>query len=244
MCEWLLKAIGLWPLIYGHTSKLEQLVSLFLMVTCLSSLFFVILPSGHHILFVEKSTHMKVKLLGPVGYCVSSTIKYCYLGLKGPFLDRCIQHLEKDWKMVQDPRHRTIMLTYASIGRKLITVCAVFLYTGGLSYHTVMQLLSKERTRQNNTLRPLTYLGYDPFFDVQSSPTYEIVFTVHCVTAMVMQNVTTVAYSLVAIFVTHSCGQIQIQIAKLHDLVERKVEKKNNRDPIAVIVRDHVEVLR
>lgn len=243
MCQWLLKAIGVWPIVYRHTSKLEQLLSVFLMATCLSSLFFVIIPSGHHIFFVEKSVHIKVKMLGPVGFCLSSTIKYFYLGLKGPFFDSCIQHLERDWKLVQDSRHRTIMLKYAAISRKLITVCAVFLYTGGMSYHTIMQFLSKN-SRQNNTLRPLTYLGYDPFFDTQSSPTYEIVFCIHCFTAMVMYSVTTVAYSLAAIFVTHICGQIQIQIARLQDFVKGQKQKTNRHDSLAVIVHDHVEVLR
>ncbi|XP_017759700.1 PREDICTED: uncharacterized protein LOC108550472 [Eufriesea mexicana] len=216
MCQWLLKGIGVWPLVYRQTSKLEQLISLFLMTTCLSSLFFVIIPSGHHIFFVERNVHIKVKMLGPVGFCLSSTIKYLYLGLKGPSLRHCIRHLERDWKMVEDPRYRTIMLKYATI----------------------------KRTRQNNTLRPLTYLGYDPFFDTQSSPTYEIVFCIHCVTAMVMYSVTTVTYSLAAIFVTHICGQIQIQIVRLQDLVKSQEKKEDGRDSFAFIVHDHVEVLR
>ena len=244
MCKWLLKPIGVWPLVNNHASKLEQFISIILMTTCFSSLLFIVLPSFHHIFFVEKSTHMKVKLLGPVGFCFSSTIKYCCLSLKGPSFERCIQHVRKDWKTVHDPNYRSIMLKYATISRKLITVCAAFLYSGGMSYHTVVQFLSKDRRGKNNTFKPLTYPGPDFLFDSQSSPTYEIVFFLHCFAAMIMYSVTTVAYSLAAIFVTHICGQIQVQIARLHDLVESKERKDGGRDLLSLIVHDHVEILR
>ncbi|XP_043517113.1 odorant receptor Or2-like isoform X1 [Frieseomelitta varia] len=244
LCKWLLKPIGVWPLVNNRASKLEQLVSIVLMTTCFSSLLFIVLPSFHHIFFVEKNTHIKVKLLGPVGFCFSSTIKYCCLGLKGPFFERCIQHVRKDWKTVHDPNYRTIMLKYATVSRKLITVCAAFLYSGGMSYHTVVQFLSKDRRGKNYTYRPLAYPSPDSILDTQSSPTYEIVFFLHCFAAMIMYSVTTVAYSLAAIFVTHICGQIQIQIARLHDLVKSKEREGGERDPLSVIVHDHVEILR
>ena len=61
---------------------------------------------------------------------------------------------------------------------------------------------------------------------------------------MIMYSVTTVAYSLAAIFVTHICGQIQVQIARLHDLVESKERKDGGRDLLSLIVHDHVEILR
>ena len=239
MCQWLLKLIGVWPLVNDHTSKLEQLLSVVVMIICFCSIFFIILPSGHHFFFVEKNLYMKVKMLGPVGFCVFATVKYSYLALKGAFLQRCIRQLKNDWKRVQDPSHRQIMLKYAGISRKLITMCAVFIYTGGMSYHTVAQFLSTDKTRENYTVRPLTYIGYDPFFNTQSSPTYEIVFFLHCFAAMIMYSITTVAYGLAAVFVTHVCGQIQIQIVRLQNLVESK-----DRDLFAVIVRDHVETLR
>ena len=239
MCQWLLKLIGMWPLVNNHTSRLEHLLSIIVMIMCFCSIFFIILPCGHHFFFVEKNIYMKMKMLGPVSFCVFATVKYSYLALKGAFLQRCIRQLKNDWKRVQDPSHRAIMLKYAGISRKLITMCAVFIYTGGMSYHTVAQFLSKERTRENYTVRPLAYIGYDPFFDAQISPTYEIVFFLHCFAAMIMYSITTVAYGLAAVFVTHVCGQIQIQIVRLQNLVESK-----DRDLFAVIVRDHVKILR
>lgn len=244
MCRWILKPIGIWSYVYSRTSKLEKVTSIALLIACFSCLFFIIVPSSHYIFFVEKNVQTKVKLLGPVGFCVSSAIKYCYLGQKGAIFGRCIKHVEKDWKTVDSRSDRTIMLKHASISRNLITLCAVFLYSGGMSYHTVMQFLSKERTKRNSTIRPLTYPGYDAFLDTQSSPSYEIVFCIHCLSAMVMYSVTTAAYSLAAICVTHICGQIQIQISRLKNLVEKRQGKDSRRITLANIVRDHVEILR
>ncbi|XP_076760041.1 odorant receptor 13a-like [Xylocopa sonorina] len=244
MCQWLLQSIGVWPLVYEGASKLEQILSVILMTTCFSILFFVIVPSSHHIFYVEKDLDTKVKLFGPICFCISSTIKYCYLSLKGGAFKQCIEHMKRDWQVVQDPSHRTIMLKYVTISRKLITVCVAFLYTGGMSYHTVMQFLSKGRSKSNYTLKPLTYPGCDWFLDEQSSPTYEIVFLIHCITAMIMHTVTTAGYSMAAIFVTHICGQIQIQITKLQKLVEMKKREDDSSELLAVIVHDHVEILR
>ena len=245
MYEWLFKLIGIWPFVNSQArSKLEQLVWIILITICSSSILFIVLPSFHHIFFVEKNTAMKVKMLGPVSFCFSSAIKYCYLGAKGRYFQQCIQHVRNDWKTVHDPNYRTIMLKYATISRKLITACAAFLYSGGMSYHTVMQFLSRGEGEANNTYRPLAYPGYDSFLDSQSTPTYEILFSIHCLTAIIMYSTATAAYSLAAIFVTHICGQIQIQIAKLHDLLKSKEKKDVGPDPLSVIVHDHVKILR
>ena len=241
MCEWLFKLIGMWPLVDSRASKLQQIVSIVLISSSFSSMLFIILPSFHHIFFVEKNTAMKVKMLGPVSFCFSSAIKYCYLGARGRFFKRCFQQVRKDWKTVHDPNYRTIMLKYAAISRKLIAACAAFLFSGGLTYHTVMQIVSNG---ENSTYRSLAYPGYDSFLDTQSSPTYEIVFSLNCFADIIIYSAATAAYSLVAIFVTHICGQIQIQIAKLDDLVKSKERKDGERDPLSLIVQKHVQILR
>ncbi|XP_076276566.1 uncharacterized protein LOC143207236 [Lasioglossum baleicum] len=243
MCRMLLKPLGVWTFIYHRVSRLERVLSIPLMLICFSSLFFIILPSVYNMLFMEEDLQNIVKLLGPISFCMFSTIKYCLLGMKGNILGQCILHLERDWKMVQDPDHRAIMLKQASTSRFMITICVGFLYSGGMSYHTVMQFLSKERTNTNVTLRPITYPCFN-FLDTQSSPTYELVFFTHCVTAMVMQTITTAGYSLAATFVTHMCGQIQIQISRLDNLIGEYRERNTFQERIAVIVRDHAEVLR
>lgn len=244
MCRWVLKMLGVWPLVYNRTSKFEKFFSFVILITFLSNLMIALIPPFRYVLFVEKNLYIRVKLIGPVGFCLLSTIKYLYLVVKGTVFRHCIAHVENDWKMVDNARNRTIMLKHSNISRKLITLCAAFLYTGGVSYNTVSQFLSKGRVKGNTTSRPLTYPGYDAFLDVQSSPNYEIIYSIQCLAAFIRYTVTTATFSLAVIFVTHICGQIQVQIARLEDFVEKKNEKESRLKLLDIVIRDHGEILR
>lgn len=245
LCRWLLKPIGMWHSIYGHPSQNERLVSIALIVTCFSALLFVLIPSGLYTLFREKDINIKVKLFGPVGFCLTNTIKYCYFSARAAAFGRCIRHVEDDWRVVRHQDHREIMLKNALMGRKLTTLCAIFLYTGGLSYHTLMPLSSRQKINENYTIRLHTYPGYDLFFDPAASPAYEIVFCIHILFALITYNVTTAACSLAAIFVTHACGQIQILMTLLDDLIEGKWSNGTTvQKRLSAIARHHVQILR
>ncbi|XP_070518223.1 odorant receptor 4-like [Cardiocondyla obscurior] len=245
LCRWVLKPIGMWYPIYGHPSRYEKLVSIALFVTCFSALCFVLIPAGLYTLFREKDINIKVKLFGPVGFCLTSTIKYCYLGARAAEFGKCIRHVENDWRVLRHRDHRGLMLKNALIGRRVTTLCAIFLYIGGLSYHTIMPLSSRRRVNENYTIRIHTYPGYDLFFNPEVSPAYEIVFCIHCLYALITYNITTAACSLAAIFVTHACGQIQILMTMLDDLVDGKWSKGTTvEERLSVIAKHHVRVLR
>ncbi|CAK9826116.1 Odorant receptor 13a [Anthophora retusa] len=245
LCHWILKPIGMYPLIFNRTSKYERIASVLLILLCCSILQFVIVPFGNHMLFTEKDMNTFVKYLGPLTFSLSTFFKYCYFGTKGTAIGRCVKHVERDWKMLQDKNHRMIMIRHVTISRNLIKLCAVFLYTGGLSYHTIIPLLSKKNINVNVTFRPLTYPGYENFFDVQKSPAYEIVYCMHCVYVLVTGNITMAAYSLTTIFATHACGQIKIQTTRLENLTKgEKLLEKVVKDRLAVIVSGHVQILK
>ncbi|CAK9804312.1 hypothetical protein ANTQUA_LOCUS4038 [Anthophora quadrimaculata] len=245
LCHWILKPIGMYPLIFNRTSKYERIASVLLILLCCSILQFVIVPFGHHILFIEKDMNMFVKYLGPLTFCLTTFFKYCYFGTKATAIGRCVKHVERDWKMLQNKNHRMIMIRYVTISRNLIKLCAIFLYTGGLSYHTIIPLLSTKNINGNVTFRPLTYPGYEDFFDVQKSPIYEIVYCMHCVYVLVTANIAMAAYSLTTIFATHACGQIKIQTTRLENLTKgEKLLEKVVKDRLAVIVSGHVQILK
>ncbi|XP_076620181.1 uncharacterized protein LOC143341263 isoform X1 [Colletes latitarsis] len=189
----------------------------------------------------------KIKFLGPLAFCLTSFFKYGCLGFKGPAFERCIEHVEKDWKFLRDQDHRAIMIRHVIMSRNLITLCAVFLYTGGLSYHTIMPLLSRNENKNGTTVKPLTYPGYEQFFDIQKSPTYEIVYCMHCLYVLVTGNIMMAAYSLTAIFTSHACGQIEIQTSRLKRLTEKNrsaVKCVRPEDDLAIFVKNHVEIIR
>lgn len=244
LCRWILKPIGIWHLIYGHSSQGEKLLSLVLILACFSGLCFVLVPAGPYTLFREKDINVKIKLFGPVGFCLTSAIKYCFLGARVSTLGRCVEHVKSDWQIVRHQDHRQIMLRNALIGRKLTTLSVIFLYTGGMSYHTIMPLSAKTKTNGSFTSRPLVYPGYDLYFDPQASPAYEIVFCMHCLSAMIQYSVTTAACSLAAIFATHARGQVQILMTLLNDLVDGKRIKGTVENRLNLIAKHHVRVLR
>ncbi|KOX73711.1 hypothetical protein WN51_13789 [Melipona quadrifasciata] len=241
--QWVWKPLGIYAFIYNRRNKFEKMTSVVLILTSCSILQFVIVPFGYYTLFYERDIDTKIKLMGPLTFCLTSLIKYGYLGMKSSEFGRCVKHIEEDWKMLRDDDHRAIMVRYLTMGRKLITLCATFMYTGGLSYHTIMPLLSK-KISENVTIRPLTYPGYEAFFDIQESPTYEIVYCMHCVYVLITGNITMAAYSLTAICTTHACGQIKIQTSRLKNLREdRKALENGIEDRLAVVVREHAKIL-
>ncbi|XP_043253365.1 odorant receptor 4-like [Colletes gigas] len=243
MCQWVLKTIGMWPLIYNRTSKLEKLVSIGLLITCFSCLLFFLIPFLYY-MFSENNGKVKVKLIASVIFCLACTMKYCFLVLQGAGFKRCILHIERDWRTVNNPNHRNIMLRHVNISKNLNILCAAFLYTAGLSYHAIIPLLSKGKAKANSTGKSLAYPVYDPFFDTKSSPTYEIIFCIQFVTGLIRYSITLGAFSLAVLCVTHICGQIQIQISRLENVIRNKKDKHSDRNAFAIIVRDHAEILR
>ncbi|KAK2583205.1 hypothetical protein KPH14_009225 [Odynerus spinipes] len=244
-CRQILTPLGIWSLIYDRATRKEKILSLPLNIACIFSLCFVLIPTGLYVLIYETNINIRLKLLGPLSFCLTSMIKYCYFGLKGEAIGQCITHVENDWSIVRNQHHRTIMLEYATIGRNLIVLCVVFLLTGGISYHTIMPLFSSGKINENLTIRPHAYPGYDRYLDPQATPAYEIIFLMQFMCAMVMHGVTIAACSLAATFVTHACGQIQIVMARLNDLIDGKESKGTGFDErLAVIVHDHGKTLR
>ncbi|XP_031834533.2 uncharacterized protein LOC116427863 isoform X1 [Nomia melanderi] len=243
ICQWLLKPLGLWGIVYHRVSSLERAVAIILLFLCFFTLFFLIVPTIYNVCYVEKNMEAKVKLMGPIAFCLFSTVQYCYICAKRSLLGKCFEHVENDWRTIGDQDHRAIMLKQAAISRRLVIICIVFFYSGGMSYQTLMQFSSKPTQQSNVTLKPLTYPSFE-FLDVQSSPTYEIVFFLQTVAAIILLNATIAAYSMTATFVTHICGQIQIQILRLENLIGERPGKNSFQERMTVIVHDHVEVLR
>ncbi|XP_071641240.1 odorant receptor 4-like isoform X3 [Temnothorax longispinosus] len=76
----------------------------------------------------------------------------------------------------------------------------------------------------------------------QISPIYEIVYVAHCMCGYTIYSITAGACGLAALFATHACGQIQVIVSRLEDLLNGKSPNIHQR--IAVIVKDHVRVVR
>ncbi|XP_076224484.1 uncharacterized protein LOC143174608 [Nomia melanderi] len=242
LCRWLLKPLGIWWFIYSKAKRTEKVLSILLMIMCFASLMFLLVPVSCHLLLEDLDARTKIKLIGPTCNCSLSVIKYCYLVFRGKTFVRFIGQVENDWRMATNRHHRVIMLKQACFSRNLIMLCIIFIYSANISY--LMIPLSMRRATGNATVKVLAYPGYNRFFDVQSSPTYEILYFGQCFVGFVRHGVTIASFSLVVVFVTHICGQMQIQLLRLEELNCEAEEKDSDRDPLGDIIRNHTEILR
>ena len=240
--------MGLWHAVYSRISRLERIVSQVLLAWCTFYLVITMIPPIHHVIFIEKNLNKRAKMMSGLLFSTRTMVKYYYLAVNGPIFDRCIQQVERDWRAVKNSSDRAIMLREVFLSRQLISMLAVFRYVGGILYNILMPLMTKSRFTGNTTVRVLSYdgaegAGYDTFFDTQSSPNYEIILTVQILSGFLKYNIVISANSMITIFVTHAPGQVQIQLARLqNNFVAERHEK--NRNPLPIVIRDHVEILR
>ena len=134
------------------------------------------------------------------------------------------------------------MLKYATIGRNLTIIGASFMYTAGVIYYGILIPFFSETKINNQTIRPLVYPTYNEFYQFQISPIYEIVYVAHCMCGYTIYSITAGACGLAALFVTHACGQIQVIMSRLKNLLND--ENSNIHQRIAIIVKDHVRIVR
>ncbi|THK33037.1 uncharacterized protein LOC114841238 [Diachasma alloeum] len=246
MTEWLLTPLGLWLLISKNPTRNNIYTSIALIGVCMTTLLWVIMPCTRHLAFLEKDRNIRVTKIGPVSYCYKSIMLYGAIILSTKRIKSCIEHIKSDWRELESEGDRQIMINNLDFSRKITIICGIFMYSGGLSYHSVMQLWSGKRINGlNETLRPHVYPGYDDFVDSQATPAYELIFTGHFITALVACSITTASCNLTATFVGHALGQIQIVMTRIKKIVDENDERHSDpQQRIASVIRGHVSALR
>ncbi|XP_025075356.1 uncharacterized protein LOC105432429 [Pogonomyrmex barbatus] len=241
--RWILRVLGIWPLVYPDTSTIEKILASISFAFCWSVLSFLLIPLTIFTFSKHSATYDRVKMLGPLVYVCISMLNYLFLVIRHKNIRQCIRVLSTDWRVVQQEDHRKIMIRNAAKGHVLSKFCIVFMYCGGLSYHTLMPFLSHAPTdEQNGTVRPLPWKGFDSIFDLHFMPVYIFVFCAQCCSGIVMFNITTGVCCLAAMFVAHACGQIEIVMDHIENFI--KSVQKSPKQRMAVIIKHHVQILR
>ncbi|KAK2583207.1 hypothetical protein KPH14_009227 [Odynerus spinipes] len=244
--RWILKSLGIWP--ETEESEMRKCFSNLLIVIGNLILSFAIIPCFLYVILEERDLNIKLKLFGLVSFASSATLKYCFLFLHQSEIAECIKYLKHDWHQVKHRAHRELMLRYAKIARKLTILCAIFMYTGGIVFHTILPFSAPRIVDQNNrTLKPVVYPSYSVLYNVQMSPTYEFVYLLHCMCGYVIYSVTVGACNLAAVFTMHVCGQIEIIASFMDDLVEGKkfdAGRPCASQRLTAIIKHHLRVLR
>nr|QHN69125.1 odorant receptor 37 [Sirex noctilio] len=241
----LLKIIGTWPVTSG-ASRMEKIRPKILIATCCFLLGFLIVPCWLNILLKEDDGWLRLKMLGPLNFCTMALMKYCVLISHGNGITHCIRFVETDWRNVKFDEDWKIMTRNAKLGRYVTILCFVFMYSAGTFFSLVMPLTSGNPLPDGNvSVRPFNFPGYYVFFDAQPSPNYEVVFSLHFICTFVMFTTTTGIYSLAIMLVMHACGQFQIVMSRLENLVngnERECDTLEER--LTVIVEHHLRIFR
>ncbi|XP_018342275.1 PREDICTED: uncharacterized protein LOC108745290, partial [Trachymyrmex septentrionalis] len=151
---------------------------------------------------------------------------------------------EEDYKVITNAKARNTMIKSAKIGRRLVTLCAIFMYGSGLSFRLILPFAKgKIITPQNVTIRPLPCPAYFIFFDVQVSPTYELIFAIQILSGIITYSITTGLCGLAAVFVMHICGQLKILMSLMRNFVEEKwQEKREVNKKLAIMVEHQIRI--
>lgn len=81
--------------------------------------------------------------------------------------------------------------------------------------------------------------------DTRQSPINEIFFFIHLLSGIVAHNITVAACSLAAFLAMHACGQLQVLMSWINNLVDGQ-ENVNDTvdDRLANIIQLHVRILK
>jgi len=133
------------------------------------------------------------------------------------------------------------MIDRVRIGRRLIIMCAIFVYLNGVGIRIIMPLSTgKIVTPQNITIRPLPSPAHFIIFDVQRSPAYEIVFLLQSFTGVIRYTVTVATFGFVTLCVMHFCSQLDILVTLINNFGKERKEKHLDKR-LAIIVEYHIK---
>ncbi|XP_039304872.1 uncharacterized protein LOC105195341 isoform X2 [Solenopsis invicta] len=242
--RWLLKPISVWPV--TDSSIVERILSVVLLIVCIFLIASTLVPCALAIFLDEtKDLEMKMRDFGPLSNWILASLKYVSLLTHVGDIHRCIKHIETDWRAVTKLEEQEMMLRNARIGRFIAIFSATIMHSGVFSYGIFRGMtLSAQSTESNNvTVRPLPFPFYEKIVDTTTSPMYEIVFVTQCLSTFVVNSVGVGTCSLTAVFVMHACGQLNILMSLLDNLIDKENEKRNSSQKFAVIIEHHLKVL-
>ncbi|XP_035737308.1 odorant receptor 22c-like isoform X9 [Vespa mandarinia] len=239
-----LKLIGVWPHRETRGSILRGILIKLLRIICHFLLCFILIPGLLNTFLKEKDPRRRLKAIGPMCNCLMAVLKYTMFLYQGEKLEDCVTRLEEDWKQVVRLKDRRTMLEKAKIGRSIAILCVAFVYISGFSFRIIVPLSSGTIVNARNvTIRPLAFSCYFVFFDPQKTPAYEIVFAIQFMAGFVTYSITSGACSLAALYVLHACGQLEILIRRLEELVEDpNANTVALEEKLATLVRHHITV--
>ncbi|XP_070158752.1 odorant receptor 10-like [Polyergus mexicanus] len=243
--RWILKPIGVWPK-SAKISWVEKYIYMLVNVICTSLIGFLFIPCAAYMALEVKDTYNTLKLSGPLSFCLMAVIKYSSLIFRENDIRKGIQHIENDWMNTRYYEDRIIMIRNANFGRRLVAICAFFMYGGAVFYYLAMPFSNGKVTEVdlNLTYQPLVYPVARVFVDARYSPISEIFFWIQCLSGFIAHSITAGSCSIAAVLAMHACGRLEILTQWIEHLVDGREDFRGNLDErVSLIVQQHVRIL-
>ncbi|CAK9804336.1 Odorant receptor 4 [Anthophora quadrimaculata] len=244
MNRWFLKPIGAWPCV-TNTSRTERLFAKLLSLTCHTLITITIVPCFLFILIEDTTMEQRMNAIGPLSHYLMGELNYCFLMIKTNDILYCVRHVEQDWKNVKRTSDRESMLKSAKLGRSIACIAAVCMHTGVFSYELItgFHKVTFYVGNQSYMTYPLPCTWYSKL-DVRFSPLNEIVLVIQFVAGFIVNSITIGACALGAVLAMHACGQLNMVMSKLDNLVDTKdQEEKVAQKKLGFIVEHHLRTL-
>jgi len=239
--RFIFRLLSIWP--YARTKSLIPEILERVVVVLASYIFLTceLIPAILYMAIVQRETRARLKVVTTVIFTIQAMAKYGQLLFSRNQVKNCLVQIEDDWRNVADSHDRDVMIDKARIGRRLLIICAVFMYSTGVSYRMIIPLSrGKIVTEQNITIRHLLSPNYFVLFDTQLSPAYEIVLIMQLFSGFIKYTITTAVCGLAGLAVMHICAQLEILMVLMNNLINER-ELKNMNEKLAIIVKHQIK---
>lgn len=243
--RWILKPIGAWPK-SADLSWIGKLMYFLVNIICTGLISFQFVPSAIFMVLEMNDTYRILKLSGAMSFCIMAIVKYSSLIFRENDIRSGIEHIANDWMNTRHYSDRVIMIRNAKFGRRLVAICAFFMYGGAVFYYLALPFsIGKITDDENLTYRPLMYPVARVIVDVRHSPIGEIFFWLQCLAGFVTHSISAGACSLAAVFAMHAYGRLEVLMQWIEHLVDGREDLYDNmNERLAMIVQQHVRILR
>lgn len=216
----LLRIIGAWPSPVSAplSSKILERCLIFLSYLLL---FLLLVPGILHILVRETNSRRQLKLFMPHINVMCQLFKYTIVLCRMNEFRSIMGEIKRDW-LATNEEDRRVYREKAQIGHKVMTVIMLTIYTGGISYRTILPLsVGRIVLPDNTTIRLLPCPSYFIFFDEQSTPNYELIFVLQVLSGFFTYTVVSGTVGICTIFCLHTCSQLSILANKMTELTNQ-----------------------
>ncbi|XP_035737203.1 uncharacterized protein LOC118448265 isoform X1 [Vespa mandarinia] len=247
--RWILEPLGVWPLKRANieVSWKDNFLRRGKNVFYYFLMFFVFVPCVPYAIFEIESVYYKLKLIGPMSFCVMGFVKYTILNIREKDIRCCVESIEMDWKRITHFEDERIMMDKVYTGRRLVTLCLILTYGAAGFFHIVSPLMSGKvfASAINVTYMPAPFPVTSLLMDIRYSPANEIFIFIQCLYGFMAHSIEAGTCSLTAVFTMHACGQLQVLINWLEHLLDGREGMCSNVDErMASIIQQHVRTLK